>query len=91
MLFCVRAPKVAGHNETQPSKPRPNRPTGTATPISPRSRQKSGKNQRRAAADRAQHARGLFGIGLGECVARPQAEDKNDDAEKNLGHGVVRT
>src|ERR1700676_3754781 len=48
---------------------------------------KGGKEQRGAATDIAQEARRLLRIGLGKSVDGPEPQNKNGNAEDNLGHG----
>ncbi len=62
MLFWVRAPNVAGHSETHPSKTEAERADRHGSPDLAAKQAETGEQQRHAAADGAQHARGQFGI-----------------------------
>src|SRR5581483_12478716 len=48
--------------------------------------EKAGKDQRRSATERPQHARRFFGIDLGKRIAGPQQQKKNDNAEEDFRH-----
>jgi hypothetical protein len=86
-LLCVRDPKAAGQNDRPAEQTQPESTERDGNRNCAPKQQKSGKQQCGAAANPAQHTRGLFGIGLNERTAGEQQQEKGYNPEQKCRHG----